>query len=130
MDQYALKHDIQNLVHAHYDKLSGKICGHEHVVTGIDCNKTGKTKVDGFIAKTNTIIEFHGDFFHGNPNVYERDTYNHITKCTMGELYDNTLDRMTQLRDLGYNVLYIWESDYHHWKDHGQFNAMPLQSEW
>ncbi len=27
----------------------------------------GKTNVDGFITSTNTVIEFHGDYFHGNP---------------------------------------------------------------
>ena len=26
--------------------------------------------VDGYDSKTNTIYEFNGDFWHGNPNIY------------------------------------------------------------
>jgi len=69
--------------------------------------------VDGYCATTNTIYEFHGDIFHGNPNIFEP----HI-KCspfsdlTAGELFQKTIDREQTIRDLGYNLVVMWEADY------------------
>lgn len=68
--------------------------------------------VDGFDETTNTIYEFYGDFWHGNPAVYDQETVHPIRKITFGELYENTLRRESDLRSLGYNVVSIWEKDY------------------
>lgn len=72
-----------------------------------------KFKADGFCKTTNTIYEFHGDLWHGNPNKYEPHIKcNHYSDLTAGELYQNTMNREKQIRDLGYNLIVIWESDY------------------
>ena len=36
---------------------------------------------------------------------------NKTTKCTHGELYENTCKRESEIRELGYNLVVIWESD-------------------
>jgi hypothetical protein len=61
---------------------------------------------------TNTIYEFHGDYWHGNPKKYSCDTINEMTKTTMGELYAKTLERDDRIRELGYNLIIMWESDW------------------
>ncbi len=74
--------------------------------------KIGRYIVDGFDCVSNTIYEFNGDFWHGNPNLYKSDDLNSMLGKTFGELYLSTLDKKNNLQLLGYNVISIWESDY------------------
>jgi hypothetical protein len=69
-------------------------------------------KADGYCIETNTIYEFHGDYWHGNPNVYCNNEFNKTTKCTFGELYQSTISKEQQIRDMGFNLITIWESDW------------------
>jgi len=68
--------------------------------------------VDGFDITTNTVYEFYGDFYHGNPKYYKSTKINAVNKKLFGELYQNTLNREDVLLQNGYNVAYIWESDF------------------
>jgi hypothetical protein len=36
--------------------------------------------LDGYDAKNNTVYEFHGDFWHGNPKKYKPDEVNDVSK--------------------------------------------------
>lgn len=74
-------------------------------------------KVDGFDKKTNTIYEFLGDFYHGNPKKFDLTKYNPKCHKTFGELYDNTFKIFEKLKNLGYNIKYIWESDWNNFKN-------------
>jgi hypothetical protein len=128
MDEYASKMQC-SVIHKHYDALSHKLCGEEFLIHGVECTKRGATRVDGYVAATRTIVEFHGDFWHGNPNVYNHNTYNYRTKCSMGELYERTLDRMAELKALDYNVVFVWESEFLAWKaQRNYFAPLPLHS--
>ena len=70
-------------------------------------------KVDGYDKKTNTVYEFLGDVFHGNPSKFDPlDTPHPYTDETAQKLYDDTFKRLDYIRNLGYNVIYIWENDY------------------
>lgn len=71
-----------------------------------------KYKADGYCQETNTIYEYHGDYWHGNPNVFDSNEINKTTKCTFGELYQKTLDREQKIKDMGFNLVTIWESDW------------------
>jgi len=71
-----------------------------------------KYRADGFCKENNTIYEFHGDFWHGNPNIYKDNDINIITKCSYKELYEKTLKKEEILKKLGYNLVVIWESDW------------------
>lgn len=78
--------------------------------------KIGRYKVDGFDPETNTVWEFDGDFWHGNPTIYDRNAINPRTNTTFGELYDKTLRKKEILEKSGYNVISIWESDLEQFK--------------
>ena len=69
-------------------------------------------RADGFCAETNTIYEFHGDYWHGNPNVYEADFYNKRLYRSMGDLYKKTLERENLIKSMGYNLVVMWEADF------------------
>ena len=72
-----------------------------------------RQQVDGFHKPTNTIFEFHGDCFHGNPKRYTpRQKCHPFSNKTAGRLYKETLAREELLRSMGYTVISIWESDY------------------
>jgi hypothetical protein len=68
-------------------------------------------KVDGFDPTTNTIYEFYGDFWHGNPQVYSAEAVNCINKKKFGELYLATLEKENILKN-HYHLVHIWEYDW------------------
>ena len=70
-------------------------------------------KADGYCESTNTIYEFYGDFWHGNPLIYSADEIHTINKKSYGELYNETIERENMLRKEGYNLITIWESEYY-----------------
>lgn len=69
-------------------------------------------RVDGFDPKTKTIYEFHGDYWHGNPSIYPSEEINERVKKTFGELYKATVKRENLLKEGGFRVISMWESDY------------------
>ena len=70
-------------------------------------------KVDGYCENTNTIYEFYGDFWHGNPKIYDEKETHPLNKKTYGDLYNETIYRENVLRQEGYNLITIWESDFY-----------------
>ncbi|MCK5021415.1 MAG: zinc-ribbon domain-containing protein [Candidatus Peribacteraceae bacterium] len=71
-----------------------------------------KIRVDGFDPETNTVYEFLGDFWHGNPKVFSAEEINPVNKKPFGQLHQETLERITTLKENGYKVVYIWENDF------------------
>ena len=73
-------------------------------------------RVDGFDLNTNTIYEFLGNYYHGNPEKFNHNDYNQTCHKTFGKLYKETFDKFSKFKDLGYNIQYIWESDWKKFK--------------
>jgi hypothetical protein len=73
---------------------------------------TRKFNLDGYDPETNTAYEYNGDYWHGNPKYYKSDDINTGNKKTFGELYKKTLEKERVLKEAGYNVISIWESDF------------------
>ena len=69
-------------------------------------------RADGFDPNTNTVYEFYGDYWHGNPEIYDRSNVNSHNKKTFGELYDKTIKREVLLINNGFNIVSIWENDF------------------
>jgi hypothetical protein len=70
-------------------------------------------RADGYCEETNTIYEFHGDYYHGNLDIFSPEDKCHpYNNKTAQELYDNTQKKHQILLSLGYNVVYIWEYDF------------------
>lgn len=76
------------------------------------CIKNTNWKADGYCEETNTIYEFNGQLFHSDLRVYKRDDIHPFCKCTHGEVYDKTIARENRIRELGYNLIVMWEYDW------------------
>jgi hypothetical protein len=86
---------------------------HREVLIRLEPNRR-KIKADGYMPETNTIYEYNGDYWHGNPNnpKFPHDVVQPKTKKTYGELYQNTLIRDARIKAAGFNLITIWESDW------------------
>ena len=71
-----------------------------------------KLRADGFDQMTNTIYEFHGDYWHGNPNKYVTSMVHPTIGVTMGTLYQQTVAKRELAMSLGYRYVEMWESDW------------------
>jgi len=86
------------------DKLS---IPYENREIMIKCNNH-RYIVDAYDPESNTIYEYFGDFWHGNPKMFDPKDINPINKKSFGELYNNTLSRIEDLERDGYNIIYKW----------------------
>ena len=59
----------------------------------------------------NFIIEFNGDFWHANPDIYKRDRA-FLGGQTAADIWEHERIRNDHLKSLGYNVFIIWENDW------------------
>lgn len=78
--------------------------------------KIGKKRfrVDGYDPTTNTIYEFDGDYFHGNPKYFDPPATNRVCKKSFGSLYQKTNKKHELFKEHGFNLVTIWESDFYH----------------
>jgi hypothetical protein len=75
-------------------------------------------KADGYNKSINTIFEFHGDFWHGNPEIYDKIEINPRVGISYGELYEKTLEKAKLIKQKGFKLIEIWEND---WKNFIKF---------
>lgn len=73
---------------------------------------SGWILADGFSRETNTVYEFWGDYWHGNPKTFNSDAFNFQANKTFGELYEKTQKKRQRIFDAGFKLIEIWESDY------------------
>ena len=92
-----------------------KIVYNCNIVNGFNSNEftiPDIGKVDGFCYEKSLIFEFHGDFWHGNPKIFNKNELNKVSKKKFGELYNKTIERDLKIIEKGYNLIYIWEYDW------------------
>ncbi|MDX8384540.1 MAG: hypothetical protein R8M45_10700 [Ghiorsea sp.] len=58
------------------------------------------------------IVEFNGDFWHANPNVYEKDFVNNVSKKSMKEIHAKYAKKNALAESKGYEIMTVWEKDY------------------
>lgn len=120
---YIHKHDIAITYYSGYSTIALRWLDQEafnnnifiqHAMNvGEYCIPNTRYRVDGYCAETNTIYEFHGDCFHGNPDVFEpNDVCSPYTKMVASELYKKTIDREDHIKSLGYNLVVMWENNF------------------
>jgi hypothetical protein len=68
--------------------------------------------VDGYCINTNTIYQFHGDYYHGNPAAFEPSAFSKKHNKTFGELYEHSCRMDQEIIDFGYNLVVMWEYDW------------------
>ncbi len=114
-------HDIETIRSTGWSRLAvgwlETIAGQEgihiqHALNGGEYSIPGtKFRVDGYCAETNTVYEFHGDVWHGNPIIYgPTDRCHPFTDSIASELYQSTIVRENQIKSLGYNLVVKWQS--------------------
>ena len=85
--------------------INHQLNGGEHTI------KQSRYRADGYCKKTNTVYEFHGTIYHGDPRFCNSNEYNYLGK-NYGELYQKTLEREQFIKNSGYNLVVIWEHDW------------------
>lgn len=68
--------------------------------------------VDGYVEATRTVLEFHGDYWHGNPSVYDMDAINPSIGITYMTLLVKTKTKELFIRTAGFTYICIWESEW------------------
>ena len=68
-------------------------------------------KADGYCIESNTIYEFHGTIYHGDPRICCPADFNYLGK-NFGELYENTKKREKVIEEMGYCLEIMWERDW------------------
>lgn len=120
-DCYTRRSNCPKCSKSHFSKKAiawldeqARLCGFDiqHAGNGGEYFIDGIGKVDGFHAESNTVFEFHGDMWHGNPALFDPDDINPVSKIRYGELYKRTMQRDKEIRELGYNLFIMWESDF------------------
>lgn len=83
----------------------------QHAENGNEYKITSKLSADGFCKETNTIYEFHGDLWHGNPKIFNPEEVSYFG-IKYGDLYKKTVDRENKIKKMGYIVISMWESEW------------------
>ena len=69
--------------------------------------------VDGYDPKTNTIYEFLGDYWHGNPEIFNPNDLNTCCGKTFKMLNEHTVERFNKIKkEYDVKIIYIWENDF------------------
>ena len=79
--------------------------------------KIGRYNVDGYDNETKTVYEFNGCLFHGCPKCYNPNDINPLTGDKMNVLYEKTIKKESNLKQMGYKVKSIWNCEFQAPKD-------------
>jgi hypothetical protein len=86
-------------------------------------------RVDGYIKDLNTIIDFHGCFFHGCPTCFpNRIECPRNDGTTYEDFYTRTIEREKLLRSEGYRVISVWECQVSGLSSIGDWFASQLET--
>jgi G:T-mismatch repair DNA endonuclease (very short patch repair protein) len=66
---------------------------------------------DIFIPSLNLIIEYFGDYWHCNPNIYNNDYFNKKKNMFAWQIWEYDRSKLDLIKDNGYNLEVIWEGD-------------------
>ena len=73
--------------------------------------------LDFYISSLKLCIEFNGDMWHGNPEIYKESDYplkNIKSKSYLSakDIWDNDKKRIDFLKQKGINIIVVWEKEY------------------
>lgn len=79
--------------------------------------KNTKYYADIILENSKKIIEFNGDYWHCNPNIYQPTYFHKVKNKFAKEIWDDDKKRKDILEQNGYDVLCIWENQYNNEHD-------------
>lgn len=65
----------------------------------------------------NKIIEFNGDYWHANPELYDENYFNKAKNKTAKEIWEYDKAKIECAKSYGFDVLIVWENDYNYNED-------------
>lgn len=60
----------------------------------------------------NYCIEYNGDYYHANPNIYNENFLNKHMNLTAKEIWDRDEIKIKYMNDIGFKTDIIWEYDH------------------
>jgi very-short-patch-repair endonuclease len=66
---------------------------------------------DFVIVDIGLIIEYNGDYYHANPEIYEHD-HSMVNGAKAADIWNNDLRKKGVAEKRGFSVLYVWESEW------------------
>jgi hypothetical protein len=97
-----------NGLKCYYGKTTGEY--------GILCDDSRYRLYDFVCPELNICIEYHGDHYHGNPDVYGPGDYliaRGVTNVNVGDKWAEDEYKRTQLlKHRGYDMIVVWDTDY------------------
>ncbi len=113
-----ISQDLFNKLSKFYDNLDNIL--YAEINNEFKINKTnGYWLYDFTDIKNKKIIEFQGDRFHANPNIYNESEKPHpfLPEKTSKDIWnDDEIKRIAAIEQ-GFDVFYVWETDYKKNKD-------------
>jgi G:T-mismatch repair DNA endonuclease (very short patch repair protein) len=76
--------------------------------------RIGKWNVDVLFTEKRMIVELFGDYWHMNPVKYASTVRHSLMGKTADEVWSRDERKLKDLRDQGYEVVVVWESDWRH----------------
>lgn len=83
----------------------------QHATNGGEYNIPSIGKVDGYCKETNTVYEYHGDYWHGNPRRFKPENMNKSNHILFGVLFQKTYARQKAIKAAGFNLVVKWETN-------------------
>jgi hypothetical protein len=80
-------------------------------------NKINKKAYAYDFCYNHKIIEFNGDYWHCNPNLYDKTFYNKVKQKTAKEIWEYDEVKANTAKNYNYKILTIWESEYNNDKE-------------
>ena len=78
----------------------------------IDLIDGSAVNVDAIDVKNNIVYQFHGDYWHGNPEMYDLDKINATSKKYFGHHYIKTVKCDNLIKKSGYELNVMWEKEF------------------
>jgi G:T-mismatch repair DNA endonuclease (very short patch repair protein) len=99
---------ISNFQKRVYEKLL-----ETHPDAKLECYmKNVEKSVDIFIPSKHKIVECHGDYWHCNPYVYDKDYFHKKLNKYAKEVWEQDLNKENSFVDNGFSYLVFWELDW------------------
>jgi hypothetical protein len=67
---------------------------------------------DFYLPKYNLLIEYNGDYWHCNPEIYGEDYYNKKKRMKSTDIWIYDSKKVELSKKYGYNLEVVWERDY------------------
>ena len=89
----------------------------EHIISTESVKCGNHRFLPDILIYNHIIIEFFGDYFHGNPKYHKSDELILKKNKTSKEIWNNDNERKMILESYGYDFLYVWQDDYRNYHD-------------